>query len=80
MASRTVGPYLPRTFALLRALKTQSLAREPDVEGVCPRWASPPPDTRRSVFVQVIPEGAGPVKTLVTSVFGLSSVAAHTSR
>jgi hypothetical protein len=33
-----------RTFALLRALETL-LGRYPDVEGVCPGWASPPPDT-----------------------------------
>ena len=33
-----------------------------------------------TVFPQVIPVGAGPVTTLVTSTLGLSSVAAHTSR
>src|ERR1019366_10572841 len=33
------------TFALLRALRTHLSGREPDVEGVCLRWASPPPHT-----------------------------------
>ena len=39
-----------------------------------------PPPRPRNAFAQVIPVGAGTVKTLVTSILGLSSVAAHTSR
>src|SRR5665647_3669939 len=34
-----------RTSALLYALRTHLSGPEPDVEGVCPGWASPPPDT-----------------------------------
>jgi hypothetical protein len=33
--------YPLRTYALLRALETLQLCPEPDVEGVCPWWASP---------------------------------------
>src|ERR1035437_4141974 len=40
-----------RTFTLLRALDTLQLGREPDVEGVCPGWASPPPDTSLDVKI-----------------------------
>ena len=45
----TVATMRFRTFALLRALETLQLGWEPDVEGVCPGWASPPPDTCSSL-------------------------------
>jgi hypothetical protein len=47
----TVATMRFRTFALLRALETLQLGREPDVEGVCPWWASPPPDTSLDVKI-----------------------------
>ena len=48
-AASTVATMRFRTFALLRALEALQLGREPDVEGVCPWWASPPPDTCSSL-------------------------------
>src|SRR5450759_1571888 len=51
-------PHLPnhrplrfRTFALLRALRRHLSGREPDVEGVRPGWASPPPDTSLDIKI-----------------------------
>jgi len=44
-ASRAVGQYGFGHLALLTALEGDLSGGEPDVEGVCPRWASPPPDT-----------------------------------
>src|SRR5450759_5611912 len=49
--ARTVTTMRFRTFALLRALETPRLGPEPDVEGVCPGWASPPPDTSLDIKI-----------------------------
>jgi hypothetical protein len=49
--ARTVATMRPRTFVLLRPVESPRLGREPEVEGVCPWWASPPPDTSLDIKI-----------------------------